>query len=66
MVISVAPTAIRGVTDIAATRQKAARPLSSRATKRSRSSDRMAAMIGEKNRTPNALSPHSAVPRNCV
>ena len=65
-VISTAPTDVRGVAVMISSRKNPARALTSRAKKRSTIRLRMAAMTGEKKRTPNAVSPQSEVPRNCV
>ena len=66
MVSKVAPTASIGVTLKMRIIQKPARELTSRAMKRSIRNRISAAITGEKKRMPNWLSPHNAVPRNCV
>ena len=66
IVINREPSAMSGVTLRMATAKNAARPLTSRARNRSSSSDNPAEISGEKKRTPNWLSPHRCVPRNCT
>ena len=61
-----APTDNSGVAVMMSSRKNPARAFTSRAKKRSRRRLRIAAMTGEKNRTPKAVSPHKDVPRNCV
>ena len=65
-VMSTAPTAINGTAAVISTRKNPARAVTSSAKKRSRRKLKVAAMTGEKKRTPKAVSPHSEVPRNCV
>ena len=66
MVISVAPMASSGVAVAARISNTPTRALTSRARKRNSINESVAAMTGEKNRTPNSLSPHIVVPRNCA
>jgi hypothetical protein len=66
IVIKVAPTANSGVAALIGTSQKPIRALISRAKNRSSSRERMAAITGEKKRTPKTVSPHKWVPKNCV
>ena len=65
-VIRIAPADASGVAVMMSSRKKPARALTSRAKKRSSMRLSTAAMTGEKKRTPKAVSPHKAVPRNCV
>src|SRR5689334_21211901 len=65
-VINTAPAEIMGVVVAISSSKNPARALISRAKKRSRKKLIRAVRTGEKKRTPNALSPHSEVPKNCV
>ena len=65
-VSSVAPTESNGVAVTINTRKKPARPFTSRLKKRSSMKPKIAAIKGEKKRTPNAVSPQMLVLTNCV
>src|SRR5258708_3735016 len=65
-VMRMAPRAASGVAVLTSTSIHPARALTSRAKNRSNIRLRPALSIGEKNRTPNWVSPQSEVPRNWV
>ena len=64
MVIKMVPAVMRGELVMTSRSRKPWRAPASRAMNRSTTMLRMAAMTGEKNRTPNCVSPQSAVPAN--
>jgi hypothetical protein len=65
-VSNVAPKAANGMAENMTMSQKPARALASAAMNQSMTSESSAASTGERNRTPKAVSPHTAVPRNCA
>src|SRR5262245_7704195 len=65
-VISTAPAHIKGVAVIMSTSANPVLPYTSRAKNRNNIKLRIAAMTGEKKRTPKAVSPQRLVPRNWV
>src|SRR5216117_3405056 len=66
MVIRIDPAAASGAACNASVRKNAVRPLVWAPINLSTSTLTIAAITGEKNRTPNSVSPHNLVPRNCV
>ncbi len=66
IVIKMEPTLINGALVMMSSSRHACRAPASRAMNRSITRLKIAAMTGEKNLTPNCVSPHSHVPRNWV